>query len=433
MNEQAISNNTKGGAAFEHAVVIGSSIAGMTAARILTEHFSRVTIIDRDYLPDTPDFRQGVPQARHAHTLPLRGQALLEQLFPGLVAELVANGAISIKPESEMAFFIAGSWHQLRGHAGNVFLACSRPVIDAIITRRLAGHPGVQMIQGHEAMGLEVDRQGRRVSGVRLRQRRGPASAETYLAADLVVDASGRNSQAPRWLAELGYQPPRESKVDAQVGYATRIYRRPEGFAATWKTMYIKPSPPDGTRGGILIPLEGDRWHVSLVGIAGDYPPIDEEGFLAFARSLPASQLYEAIQEAEPLAKPYGYRRTDSRVRHYDQLPSYLEGLLVSGDAAYTLNPLYVQGMTTAALGSLALDASLKAQRQQAVGDLTGLAGTFQRKLSQALAETWRMVTSHDLRWPATQIIETPDYYSLPAAKLTFKPEPVSYRPAYAQ
>jgi flavin-dependent dehydrogenase len=197
--------------------------------------------------------------------------------------------------------------------------------------------------------------------------------------------------------------------------------------------MYIKPSPPDGTRGGILIPLEGDRWHVSLVGIAGDYPPIDEEGFLAFARSLPASQLYEAIQEAEPLAKPYGYRRTDSRVRHYDQLPSYLEGFLVSGDAAYTLNPLYVQGMTTAALGSLALDASLKAQRQQAVGDLTGLAGTFQRKLSQALAETWRMVTSHDLRWPATQIIETPDYYSLPAAKLTFKPGPVSYRPAYAQ
>jgi hypothetical protein len=137
--------------------------------------------------------------------------------------------------------------------------------------------------------------------------------------------------------------------------------------------------------------------------MGGDYPPTDEEGFLAFARSLPGQRFYEAIKEAEPLTKPYGYRRNENRLRHYDRLPRYLEGFLVCGDAVCGLDPIHAQGMTVAAMGSLALDRCLKAQRSHPAAGLTGLARTFQQELAQVVAGPWHMATSTDRRWPKTE------------------------------
>jgi flavin-dependent dehydrogenase len=252
---------------------------------------------------------------------------------------------------------------------------------------------------------LCVDPTGRQVTGVHLRSRPGLSSSKITLAADLVVDASGRDSQAPEWLAGLGYTPPQETTVNAFTGYASRLYRRPAGGDQGWKTLYVRPTPAHSTRGGVLIPIEGDRWHVTLIGMAGDYPPTSEEGFLAFARSLPTSQFFEAIREAEPLTGPCGYRRTENRVWHYERLPRYLEGFLVGGDAVYTLNPVHAMGMTAAVIGSLALDESLKAQRRQhQPGDLTGLAAAFPKQLSQALADLWQMAISQDRRWPRVEV-----------------------------
>lgn len=408
MNMKSKSNYERGiNRAFGHAVVIGSGMAGLTVARVLTDHFSQVTIVERDHLPDDPQFRRGVPQAHHAHTLPVRGQTLLEQQFPGLTDELVAKGAIAINGGSEIAFFVAGEWHEVRHQAAIVSITCSRPLLESVICRRLATHPRIRILQEYGVMGLYVDRRGQRVTGVRLRQRGGLSAQETRLAADLVVDASGRESRAPQWLTDLGYIPPRETTVKAFAGYASRLYRRPTGFSERWKTLYVRPTPFKNSRGGVIIPIEDDRWHVTLIGMAGDYPPADEAGFLAFARSLPIPQLYEAVKAAEPLTLTSGYRRTESRVRHYNQLPRYLEGFLVCGDAVYTLNPVYAQGMTAAVMGSLALDHSLKAQRDQAkAGDITGLAMTFQKQLPGVMADLWQMVTSQDQRWPTTEVAE---------------------------
>jgi 2-polyprenyl-6-methoxyphenol hydroxylase-like FAD-dependent oxidoreductase len=404
----AINNQTSGGA-FSQAVVIGSSIAGLTTARVLTDHFDQVTVIERDQLPDTPDFRRGVPQAWHAHTLPLRGHAMLEQLFPGLSDELLANGAVAVNGGSEMAFFMAGSWHQVSHHAAAVSMSLSRPLLETTMYRRLANHPRVQIIQEHEVVGLRTDRAGQAVTGVRLRRRHDVRQNEFNLEANLVVDASGRDSHAPYWLENLGFVPPRESVVNSFAGYASRIYRQPLNFNQTWKTLYIRPTPPrsnrDGiTRGGIILPIEGDRWYVTLTGMARDYPPTDEAEFLDFARSLPTPEFYEAIREAEPLTRVSGFRRAENRVRHYDRLPRFLEGFLVSGDAAYVLNPVYAQGMTAAVMGSRALDDCLREQQRQ--GDLTGLAGAFQIKLSQAVADPWQLAIREDKRWPDTEVAE---------------------------
>jgi flavin-dependent dehydrogenase len=390
---------------FGHAAVIGSGMAGLTAARVLADYFSQVTVIDRDSSPDPVDFRRGAPQTRHAHRLLRRGQMILEQQFPGLVDELLERGAVAIDASKEFAIGYEGTWQAAHPRPDVVSLSCSRPLLESTLYRRLAALPGVQLMQGYEVAGLQTDDQNERVTGVWLQCRR-CQSHEIALSADLVVDASGRNSKAPEWLEELGYTPPAEWSVDSFVGYATRIYQKPDGFDDSWNTLYVQPTPPDGTRGGIILPVEGNRWHVTLVGVAEDYPPVDESGFLAFARSLPTPRFYEAIKEARPITKPAGFRRAASRVRRYDSLPRYLEGFLVYGDAAYILNPIYAQGMTAAAIGSQALDQCLIRQPQD---NLAGLARAFQKQLSRSLNRLWHTVTSQDWQWPTTTVIDNGD------------------------
>jgi len=392
-------------ARFGHAIVIGSSIAGLTAARVLSDYFNQVTIIDRDGSLGPVEFRRGVPQTRHAHRLLPRGQMILEQLFSGLTKELLAHGAVAVDASEDIFFDDEGKWQTARSRPNWVSFSASRPLLESTLYRRLATFSGVNFKQGYEVTGLLVDDKNERATGVRLNCRR-CQSVEIEVAADLVVDASGRYSKAPRWLESLGYTPPEEWSINSFGGYATRIYERPADFDEHWKTMTIGPTPPGSTRGGIIIPMEGNRWHVTLVGVAGDYPPHDDEGFLQFAKSLPTARLYEAIKEARPLSRPAGFRRTASRVRRYDRLPCYLEGFLVFGDAAYILNPVYAQGMTAAAIGSQVLDQCLAQQRQ---GDLTGLSHAFQKELSRSLSRLWHRVTAQDWQWQVTTITDNSD------------------------
>ncbi|MCI0395788.1 MAG: FAD-dependent monooxygenase [Chloroflexi bacterium] len=391
--------------AYGHAVVIGGSMAGLTAARVLLNHFERVTIIERDRLPAGPEFRKGVPQARHPHVLLLRGQQILEELFPGLRDELLDQDAVPINFGNEMHFQMMGKWlphYQTEMEA----TACSRPLLEGAIRQRLAAYPQLSFCQESEVTGLVADMggswAGKRVTGVQIRSRSDGSTQE--IAADLVIDASGRHSNAPAWLTALGYTPPQETTVNAFAGYATRIYECPADFAESWKILYVMPAAPENTRGGIILPLEGNRWHVCLVGMSGDYPPTDEESFLAFARSLPSDRIYEAIKDARPLTDPYGFRQAENRLRHYDELPRYLDGFLVFGDAVYALNPVYAQGMTVAAISTTTLDECLSQQRERNQdGDLSGLAAQFQKELGKVIMPPWQLATGEDMRWPATE------------------------------
>jgi 2-polyprenyl-6-methoxyphenol hydroxylase-like FAD-dependent oxidoreductase len=222
-------------------------------------------------------------------------------------------------------------------------------------------------------------------------------------AADLVVDASGRGSRTPEWLEALGYPRPAETVVDASLGYTSRIYRRPADFDADWQSLYVQAMPPEVTRGGIIYPLEGDRWMVTLGGGDRDWAPTDEEGFLAFARGLPSPAIAEAIERAEPLSPITRYRATENRWRHYERLARRPERLVVLGDAVCAFNPVYGQGMTTGALAAAALGECLSAQRRRHPdGDLTGLAGRFQSKLARQNAGPWALATGEDFRFRQT-------------------------------
>jgi hypothetical protein len=231
------------------------------------------------------------------------------------------------------------------------------------------------------------------VTGVRLR---GHGTQE--LQADLVVDASGRNSKMADWLASLGFERPAETRIDPHLGYASCVYAIPRGFAGDWKLLLLQPQPPANVLGGALVPIEGNRWHVSLQGADGDYPPTDQAGFLDWAYGLRTPVLYEAIKDAEPLSPIFGHRGTDNRWRRYEAMPRWPERLVVIGDAACAFNPVYGQGMSVAALTAVALDDCLR----ELAGDLDGFACRFQQVVADCNAGPWLAASGEDLRFATT-------------------------------
>ena len=188
--------------------------------------------------------------------------------------------------------------------------------------------------------------------------------------------------------------------VNSFQGYASRLYRPPAGFVPDWKALYVQQAPPGDPRGGIVQPVEGGRWLVSLVGGDGDYPPTDEAGFLAFARSLRSPTLYEAIAGAEPLTPIAGQRATENRLRHYDRLGRFPDGVVAVGDAVCAFNPVYGQGMTAAALGAEVLDRWL---REEASHRGPGRSRVFQRRLALATAAAWQLSAGADYRFRTTE------------------------------
>lgn len=394
-----------------HAVVIGGSVAGLLAARALAETFGRVTLVERDHYPDEPAFRAGTPQSRHVHVLLARGRQILEELFPGITAELEARGATRADMLGDMAYCQGATWLP-RLPSDLWTLLCGRALLEWQIKRALTARwPNVRVLQGHEVVGLVAAPGGGRVTGVRLRPRAAAeavnvppmttiAGAET-LAADLVLDASGRHSKAPAWLRALGYEAPAESRVDSHIGYASRVYALPvPARGRPWRGMVVSAYPPRYLRGGVIWPLEDGQWLVTLGGAGGEYPPTDEEDFLAFARSLPVPDLYDAIREGQPRSPIYGYRDMSNCRRHYERLARQPEGFAALGDAVCAFDPVYGQGMSVAAMEADLLRTML---RRHGAGDLRGFGRRFQRALARQVALPWQMATALDVRVPGAE------------------------------
>jgi 2-polyprenyl-6-methoxyphenol hydroxylase-like FAD-dependent oxidoreductase len=383
------------------AIVIGGSMAGLLTARVLASQFERVTVIERDTFPDEPVFRKGVPQSRHLHILMRRGLEILRKMFPGIDDELYAAGAVRVEWPRDVLWLTPSGWSR-RFEESQEMLSCSRELLDFIIRRRLAALGRVTFVEEADAVGLIADGAG--VGGVRLRRRGGGSEGTEDLRAAFVVDASGRDSKAPEWLEELGYERPEEVKINSFLGYATRRYAIPDSFREDWKLLFLQGKAPDFPRGAALFPIEDNRWIVTVAGVGKDYPPTDDDGFLEFARSLRTPILYETIKHAEPLTPVSGYRRTENQMRRYERLARWPEQFVVMGDAACAFNPIYGQGMSVAAIEAMALNRALKQQRRQHPdGELAGVARQVQREVGKAGAAAWLMATSEDLRYPTTE------------------------------
>lgn len=365
-------------------------MAGLLTAGLLARHFERVTLVERDLLEDSAQPRKGVPQGAHTHILLRRGLDIAASLFPGLPEDLQAAGAQVMDMSADCEWHVAGIWRK-RIHSGVSMYSQTRPLFEWRVRSRLAALPNVRILDGQEVANFLVSADGTSIRGLKVRA--SGSDSETELEAELVVDASGRGSRTPQWLEGLGFPKVEETHLQVDVGYATRLYRKPAGFDAGWRALVLSAELPRIRRVGALLPIEGDRWTVTLGGWLKDYPPTDDAGFLEYARSLIQPHLYEALRGAEPLGPVNSYRFATSQWRHYERLPRVLEGLVVVGDAYCSFNPIYAQGITASALQVELLGECLR----QGMGNL---ARRYFAGSGQLLKGAWAMAALEDLRLP---------------------------------
>lgn len=385
----------------KHAVVIGGSMAGLMVARVLSDHFARVTLLERDPVNDAAEPRKGQPQARHLHGLLAAGLDAMCRYFPDLKEGLGAQGALFNDMGATMRWYAFGGY-RLQFKSGLTGAVMSRPLLEWQIRQRVLALANVELRDQCSVLRLLTSGTPAQVSGVEIDDR-SPAGGKEMLTADLVVDASGRGSAAPKWLADLGYTPPQESEVKISVGYATRLYRRSASDPYGEQLLLISPQPPHDKRGGFMFPIEQDRWIVSLGCWSGDYPPTDEQGFLDFARSLAAPDIYNLISRSEPLSEITPYRYPSSLRRHYEKLTAFPTGFLVVGDAICSFNPVYGQGMTSATMQAAALDQVLQQAPQGAA-----LARDFFKAAAKVVDIPWQLAVGEDFRYPGTSGSKAP-------------------------
>ena len=380
-----------------HAVVVGGSVAGLLMASALSEAFESVTIYDRDSLPDNAEPRRGVPQGRHAHALHGRGADALGELLPGFWGDMVAAGGLTGDAQTDVAWYLDG--YRLKpARSGLTGMALTRPTLEHLIRRRTAALPNVKIAECVDVTSLLTE--DGRVTGVRIRPSGRDTAiadpAEEPVAADLVVDATGRGSRAATWLAELGFPVPRTSQVRGGVVYVSRHYRSEpaqiDGLIGALTTPY-----PGQPRAAVVLRQEGSKFVVVLAGMVGEDPPMDEAGMLAFADSVDCPEVTEVLRTSPPLNDPVKMRFPASVRHHYEALGRYLDGFLVAGDALSCLNPVYGQGMTIAALEALALKALL------AAGVTEGLPRRYFRATGKLVAEAWSTSAIGDLRFPEAE------------------------------
>ena len=389
----------------QHAVVVGASVAGLIAARVLAEHFDEVTAIEQDELSGQPVIHKSVPQGHHLHAMLAGGIKVMSSLYPDFTEELVRRGTTKVTLGRDVVWYLPdGKAYNPTGSirapfdSGIAVYCASRGLIEFVIRNQTAAIGNIRLMSATAVRELIFGQD--RVQGIRTAEGR-------TLEADLVVDATGRGRRARQWLAAGGFLPPEETTIGLDTAYSTANFRRPPSFAGE-PIIFITGPAPRFTRRGYVITIENGTLLVSLIGRFGDFPPIDKEGFLAFARELHSDLAYRIISDGEQLCPIANHRFASSVQRHYERMTAFPRGFLVLGDALCTFNPIYAQGMSAAAKQGDILHRVLS---QCAAGSpsLDELAPTFFACAAEANSTPWNLAAAFDFAFPQTSGIRPPD------------------------
>ncbi len=379
-----------------HAVVLGASVAGLLAARVLADFYGRVTVVERDVLPLDAVNRRGVPQGRLIHALAARGTQVLDELLPGFADELTANGA-GVWDDGDFSkvwISVGGHTTPRTGRAPNpaVVHFPSRPLLEWNVRRRVKAFPNITFLERHDVVGLSTTPAQNRVIGARVVDR--VLNRDKVLPADLVVDATGRGSRTPVFLEELGYGRPREDELTVQLAYACQLLRLEPG-AIREHMIALFPEPGRPKMFG-LIRNENDSWMFGVGAMAGLQPPGATAEMIQYAEDFVPARVLEALRAAEPLGAVVHHRVPSNRWRRYDKMRRTPDGLLVVGDAVCSFNPIYGQGMTVAAIEATVLrDCLLRGER--------ALPRRFFRSSAKTVRVAWQTAVGSDLALPEVE------------------------------
>ncbi|MFI0977740.1 FAD-dependent oxidoreductase [Streptomyces sp. NPDC021093] len=376
------------------AVVVGGGYAGLVIARVLSDHFSEVVVLERDVVDENTGVHPHAPQGHHAHAMLAKGAEVLEKYFPGLRAELQEQGA-PVYDYGQRISFLLPSGFAPRCRTGVLIQSFTRDELERRLRRRVLSLPGVKLLGGVRCEGLLMALPGR-VTGVRYQA--DGAARPTELEADLVVDASGRSSALDSWLHELGMPVPDKRVVQAKITYTSMNFDRPAGDPPDFHVAYQMTFAPDIPRGGVVLGVERDRWTCSLFGFGDQLPPTDDKGYLDFAKGLDNPHLADQIERRTTQESVHRYTNVNSQWSPYHTCKEWPERLLAVGDSVCVFNPVYGQGLTVAALEADLLHRTLTRRRSRGQ-NLTGLSRTYQRGVARIVLAPWTLSSNSDLMW----------------------------------
>lgn len=382
------------------AIVMGASLGGLMTARVLSQHFKKVTIIEKDIVHHEPESRKGQPQTRHLHGLLPAGFNIISQYFPDIKVALEDNGACLMDFAETMVWNTYGGYRKRFNMQLNAVLM-SRPLLEHLVRERVLALPNVELFDNTAVKNLIATPDNQRIKGIMI-EKKGSEQA-TLLNADLVIDVTGRASRSGQWLTDLGYEAPSVSEVKVNVGYATRIFKRNPDHSLSKSWMLYTPQAPIETRFGGMFPIEDNRWIISVGGWHGDSAPLDEASFMEYVKSLPMPELYDTISQCEPLSDIMPYKFQSSLRRHYEKLKRFPLGYLVLGDAVSSFNPTYGQGMTSACMQAVELDKVLSDNVPE-----EKLATIFFKKVAKVIDIPWGLAVGEDFRFPSTEGTKPP-------------------------
>ena len=371
----------------KRALVLGGSIAGMVAARVLADHADEVWIAEPDLLEDAPAARRGTPHSNQAHTLLGKGRTVIEQLMPGIIRQMVREGGqlVGSGPGGAKWFLNGRAKVPVRGGSA---VSVTRPFLEWHVRRRVLALPNVSLVKGR-ATGLTMT--GGRVDGALICPP-GSKDSERH-PADLVVDATGRSSRLGDWLGQHDFPAPEKQRMSLDLGYATCLFHREpgqrlDGHVAVY-SLYTATKAHSGPSS--MTPVEGDRWLTLVSGYGDRRPGRDFEEFKARCRADPATQLRLLPDACEPAGEVFVHRFPDSLRRDFDALPRFPAGLVAIGDAVASFNPTYGQGISVAALQALALREWLAEP-----GAVEAPAYRYFRRVREVIDDAWSFNAAQD-------------------------------------
>jgi 2-polyprenyl-6-methoxyphenol hydroxylase-like FAD-dependent oxidoreductase len=332
----------------KHAVIIGAGMAGLLAAAALADAFDEVTIIEKDSLPESPQFRSGVAQGAHVHTLLGYGAEAMDSLIPGLMADVYAAGAVKIRRNFDIWFHDAIGPTPIRD-VGILTPSVTRPLLEHVTRQKVLALPNVSLRDSTKMLNFEIDELDR-VSGVRVMTN----DISELISADLVVECSGRASRLAGWLPAQGFGEVPSQRLKILMGYTSGFFRMPPDIAENGKACLMLAVPPE-YRAAYLTPVDGDMWLATMYGRGHDTAPRDHEGFVAWAKGLPHPVIHEMLVPAEPVSELKTYKIPFGIWYRYDQMLNFPQGLIPMGEALTSFNPMYGQGMSLAAGQALSL------------------------------------------------------------------------------